>query len=529
MEDGGTGTVMVENRELGIPDYLAILRRRRRAILIPLLLAPIIGFGISYFFTPRYTSQSLILIEDQTVPAGYVKPVITADVLQRITTMEQQILSRKRLQPMIDRLGLVKNGKTVDDVLKDIRTGFDIEPVAGGGTTSTSSSVLPSTTPSTKKKTTPNTGNTSDIPGFTVSFTGANPRDAQLICSELTSLLLTENINNREQVAQSTTDFLAQQVDDGKKALDDQDAKLAAFKKEYLGQLPSDQDANLKVFTALNSQLDANTQSLNRAQQDKAYSQSLLAQEIASWKASQSSDNPQTIEQQLAKLQSQLIDLQSRYTDDYPDVAKTKRDIAQLQAKLKVINSAPTQAADSGSTNSTEPPEIRQLRVQIHQYEDLIVQATDTQKRLQQQIRQYQSRIALSPAVEEQYKSLTRDYETAQSAYQDLLGKKGQAQIQSDLERNQQGEQMRLLNSAGLPEDPTFPLRWMFALGGLAAGLPAGLSVALLLEFQDKALRDEKDILAALELPTLAVIPWVAADGTDNSGVGFWRKSQVEV
>jgi uncharacterized protein involved in exopolysaccharide biosynthesis len=521
---------MVENRELGIPDYLAILRRRRKAILIPLLLAPIVGFGISYFFTPRYTSQSLILIEDQTVPAGYVKPVITEDVLQRITTMQQQILSRKRLQPMIDRLGLVKNGRSVDDVLKDIRTGFDIEPVTGGGTTATtSSSVLPSTTPTTKKKTTPNTGNTSDIPGFTVSFTAANPRDAQLICSELTSLLLTENINNREQVAQSTTDFLAQQVNDGKKALDDQDAKLAAFKKQYLGQLPSDQDANLKVLTALNSQLDASTQSLNRAQQDKAYSQSLLAQEIASWKASQSSDNPQTIQQQLAKLQSQLIDLQSRYTDDYPDVAKTKRDIAQLQAKLKALNSAPVQTADSGSSNSTEPPEIRQLRVQIHQYEDLITQATETQKRLQEQIRQYQGRIALSPGVEEQYKALTRDYETAQAAYQDLLAKKGQAQIQSDLERNQEGEQMRLLNSAGLPDDPTFPLRWMFALGGLAAGLPAGLSVALLLEFQDKALRDEKDILAALELPTLAAIPWVAADGMDNFGVGFGRKSQVEV
>jgi len=54
--------------------------------------------------------------------------------------------------------------------------------------------------------------------------------------------------------------------------------------------------------------------------------------------------------------------------------------------------------------SATEPPEIRQLRLQIHQYTDMIMQATRDQKRLQQEISVYQGRVALSPAVEEQYK-----------------------------------------------------------------------------------------------------------------------------
>ena len=77
-----------------------------------------------------------------------------------------------------------------------------------------------------------------------------------------------------------------------------------------MGQLPGDEDNNLKILMGLNSQLDANTQSLSRAQQDKAYTESLLAQQVAAWKSSGSSNNPQTLQQQIAQLQSQLIDLQ---------------------------------------------------------------------------------------------------------------------------------------------------------------------------------------------------------------------------
>ena len=101
---------------------------------------------------------------------------------------------------------------------------------------------------------------------------------------------------NAPTIAESTTDFLSRQVEEAKRALDDQDAKLAAFKKQYMGQLPSDVDNNMRMLMSLNSQLDATTQTLSRAQQDKAYTESMLAQQIAAWKSSQSSTNPQTLE-----------------------------------------------------------------------------------------------------------------------------------------------------------------------------------------------------------------------------------------
>ena len=59
---------MIENRELSMDDYLAMLRRRMKVILIPALLAPLAGFLVSYVFSPKYTSKSLVLIEAPKIP-----------------------------------------------------------------------------------------------------------------------------------------------------------------------------------------------------------------------------------------------------------------------------------------------------------------------------------------------------------------------------------------------------------------------------------------------------------------------------
>ena len=343
--------------------------------------------------------------------------------------------------------------------------------------------------------------------------------------------MVDENLRSRADIAKGTTDFLSRQVEDAKRAIDDQDAKLAAFKKQYLGQLPGDVDTNMRMLSSLNSQLDATTQTLSRAQQDKSYAESMLAQQVAAWKAGQSATNPQTLEQQLSVLQTQLIQLQGRYTDDHPDVIKTKSDIAKVQARLdevnKKMNDAPAAGATTGAS-SDEPPEVKQLRLQVHNYKQVIDQSTAEQKRLQAQINVYQARTSMSPAIEEQYRELTRDYDNAQTFYRDLLAKKSSAEVANNMENEQQGEQMEILTPAQLPEAPAFPNRPILAAGGLGAGLALGLVVAMWLEFSDRCIRTEKDIAVAMELPMLISVPWLGADEeaapNGNGRRRFWGR-----
>jgi capsular polysaccharide biosynthesis protein len=128
----------------------------------------------------------------------------------------------------------------------------------------------------------------------------------------------------------------------------------------------------------------------------------------------------------------------------------------------------------------------------------------------------------LSPVVEQQYKELTRDYQTALDFHNDLLSKKTQSEMATDLERRQQGEQFRVMDPANLPERPSFPNRPLFALGGLGGGLALGLGLALVLEMRDKSLRNERDVEFYLQLPTLALLPSVqSGNGKQNR---FWKR-----
>src|SRR5262249_53598812 len=328
--------------------------------------APLAGFALSYAFSPKYTSESLVLVEEQKVSEIYVKPVVSQDLTQRVATLQQRAMSAENLRPLIESLGIA-HGANIDGAVDGIRANVAIAAVV-----TTALGPIP---PGGRRK--------SALPGFNVSFTASNPHRAQEICAGVTNIMIRENLNDSASNARNTADFLGRQVEDAKRNLDQLDAKLAEFKKRYVGQLPGSEDKNLQMLMGMNSQLDANTQTLNRAQQDKAYTESMLAQQLAAWKSSQTSTNPQTLQQQLATLQAQLISLQAHYTDDYPDVLKTKRDIAEVQRKLDEINAAAANPTDIASQkeNLSEPPEIRQLRMQIHQYEQLITQGTREQQK----------------------------------------------------------------------------------------------------------------------------------------------------
>jgi uncharacterized protein involved in exopolysaccharide biosynthesis len=135
----------------------------------------------------------------------------------------------------------------------------------------------------------------------------------------------------------------------------------------------------------------------------------------------------------------------------------------------------------------------------------------------------YQDRVQSSPAVEQQYKELTRGYQTALESYNELQKKRDDSAMATNLERKQEGEQFRVLDPANLPEKPDFPNRPLFALGGLFGGLALGLGIAYLLEIKDSSFKTERDVEFALHLPVLAMVPAVelllAKNGKKNENV----------
>jgi hypothetical protein len=186
-------------------------------------------------------------------------------------------------------------------------------------------------------------------------------------------------------------------------------------------------------------------------------------------------------------------------------VMTVRRKIRELRANM----AKPQPVLSAGSSSGPKGPEpigVLQLRAQIRAVEQMIVQKRRDQSQIQNQLRLYQDRISSSPTVQADFKQITRDYQTAQAFYDELLGKMNQSKMATDLERRQQGEQFKVMDAPNLPDGPSFPKRGVFIGGGLGFGLMLGLLVIAVIEYMDTAIRSERDIFAFTKLPTLAVI-----------------------
>jgi hypothetical protein len=149
------------------------------------------------------------------------------------------------------------------------------------------------------------------------------------------------------------------------------------------------------------------------------------------------------------------------------------------------------------------------MRAEIESLDRLTEFKEAEERRLRDLVVEYQRRIEAVPGLESEWAALTRDYETHQSAYRDLLGKSEAARLALDLENRQIGEHFQVLDPAGVPVTPVSPNRRQISGIGLFVGLLLGGGLAALLEFRDASFRSEADVLTALSLPVLAAVPYV--------------------
>jgi polysaccharide chain length determinant protein (PEP-CTERM system associated) len=497
---------MAANRELNSTDAKRVLRRYWWILPISTVLIALVGWVLSNVLPKRYTSQTMVLVEEPSVPSKYVEPVNTSDLNHRLATMQEQILSRSRLQPIIEKLNLYPEDRGrmhIDDLVEKLRGALSVKPVE------------------TMQGTGPH-----QLPGFYITATFDTPELAQQVCTEITSMFLAQNARQTEQQATRTTSFLGEQLAEAKKKLDEEDAKLAEFKRQHPGSLPEDTQGNIGMLMGTNTQLEANTQAIARAEQEKAFNESLLQQEEANWKTrTNGGTNADSADQQLALLQDKLTDLRSRYTPDHPDVMKTESQIAELRKRMA---EPPKQAPANAPAQSThEPPQIQLLRAKLKQDDLTIANLKREQAQIQSQTRQLQGRVEATPMVEQQYKEITRDHQTASDIYNELLKKSQSSTMAGALVHQQDSEQFRVYDPPNLPQNPSFPKKPYFLGGGAVGGLALGFGILFLLAMTDKTIHSEHDAELFLQLPVLTVVPTLAVAGLNGNNAVADRKDHI--
>lgn len=431
------------------------LRQHLRLIFLVFLLGSLITVLISLLLPPVYRSSTLILLQEQRLPTSYVESPISLDLGKRLHTISAQIMSRARLEQIINKFKLYESAPSMEKKVEIMRRSVEVQV------------------------------NKEDT--FRISFEHRSPEIAQRTTAELARLFMEENLRDRSLQAANTLVFLEGELKALGRTLEVQEGALRVYKERHIGVLPEQQSANLRALDRLQAQYHSNSEALQATRSRK------MELEMKNGDVEILSDVPS--EPQLEKLKAALADKRAQYTERHPDVRQLARQVAQMEATLHA---------------NRKPPRPEALSAQMTPIDREVSTLETEQETLLRDINDYQGRIERLPEVESKLTLLTRDYETTRDNYQALLKKKFEAQLSISSENKQQNSAFKTLDAANLPVAPISPRRDLIMIFGILASLAIGLGVGYFMTLLDTTIRTEADLQTFFKNPVLTVIPELA-------------------
>lgn len=483
---------MLPGKKYTPEDFVWIAWSRKWFIVVPTVLIAAGTFLYARSLPNQYRSSALVMVLGQQVPKDLVKPTVTDSVDDQLRAITQRIVSRTKLENIIQEFDLYKekrrDGVIMEDIVEQMRArdiGIDIPRG-------------------------PNANH------FTVSFTAEQPRTAMLVAEKLASLFVQENSMNRAATAGSTSEYISSALAEAERKMKEYDAQIATFRARNSGRMPTQMQSNVQMVMNVQAQIEANNDAANRDRDRIAQLESKIVdlESIVTIPAR----SPETalagprVNAQLEAARRALETLLLKHRDDHPDVRKKRYEIADLEAKAAGEEPAPVSVAPGEtptipSMRAADAERLMNMRYEVDELRSSVARRTKEDARLRAQLSQYTARLESTPGVESEYMDLMRNYDTEREAYEDLLKKYNSAKLAEGVERREIGEKFQVTDAARLPERPISPNRTRLNLMGLLAGLAFGVGLAALLEYRDTTLKTDDDIITTLALPVLAVIP----------------------
>ena len=490
-------------------DYLEIILRRKWLALFSVVLV-MLGASVYCVAIPdQFLSSTTILVIPSSVSKDFVRGDSNQQMMNRMPTLQQQVLSRSRLIAIIDNLALYREERNKVDVEVLVRKMQDrIE-----------TRVIP------------------EKQSFTLSFVHENPKMAMITTSRLSSLFLEENMRGREQQMVSTGEFLDDQLKETKARLEIQEEKVKRYKMAYMGELPQEMQANLNRMTRLEDQVRTSSDAVAKLEDRKLFLESKigdLQKEIAAIEggAGDPDDPTRALLDQIAIRRKKIRELSLVYTSKYPTVLTLQKEVEELKKKVESIRKSrplPKGSLEEDSFSqeaeqrvaSQERQEMARLREQVANLNLEISSIKKEKEEARKTINFIQARVAKMPQREQEMTSLTRDYENLKSSYNDKLNKKLEAKVSQNLEQGRKGETFEIIEPPNLPSEPFMPNRVRIMGLAFIAAIGLALGGTIVWEMLDETLQSPKDFKYYFDLPILASLSVIQEGGGNRRGRSF--------
>ena len=504
------------SKSLTVQDYLDVVKRKKWMILGIILVSLAIGVTVCIVSPKSYRSSTLIMVESQRMPEGYVRGVFTNPPQDRLATIQQLVLSRSILGRVIEEFKLY--GPSDNDI------GSVLEPMRRRVTITT-----------TREH------------AFMLSFSNEDPKTAQGVTTRLAELFIEQNLRSREQLVSEASDFLQTELSSAQSELEIKEKAISEFKLGHMGELPGQMEANLRALDRLQAEMTATSETISRLDERLGQADRNI-KEYESGDSSVTAVGPVPGAQpapvvrpvdlrtvRIKELERNLANLTASYKDTYPDIVHLKQEIAKLKAHPIDGDEVRVAREEAGGTGrsvekalekKTIDPYQRELLRQRNEIKAELLSMKERQERIAREVRQYGTRVERTPMREQQLTSLMRDYDNMQRNYQALLDRRLNARMAENLEKRQKSEQFHIIDPAHLPTFPESPDLMKIMMLALAAGCGIGFGTAITLETMRSGFRHGEEVERLLGIPILAEVPsFQTAFGTSFRGLSFENKS----
>jgi protein tyrosine kinase modulator len=530
-------------QEKSLADYLDAIKRRKVQLFFVFISVLIISLIVTFILPTIYKSSAIILIEQQEIPQDLVRTTVTSYADQRIQIISQRVMTTLNLKGMIDKYDLYPEERKTDPmevVIKEMRENISLEMI--------SADVVD-----------PLTGRAAQATiAFSLSYKNESPTLAQKVANELVSLFLNENLKNRTETAEDANVFLQLETKKLSEQVSNLENKIAAFKERHADSLPDMVSLNLDFMDRQERELTEVTRQIRALEERKIYLTSELSQlnpVLGSF--SETGERILGSKDRLKILESELVSLEARYSEQHPDVIKLKKEISALEkeagsnsSKSEIairLKQARADLATMRDKYSNEHPDIKKAERVVKSLEDELInskndsiikspdeepdnpayiqlqaqlEAVDTEMKsfkekeieLRDRIDDYERRLTSSPQVEREYRSLLREYENKVLSFKEVKAKQMQAELAQTLESEKKGERFTLIEPPLRPEEPASPNRLSLALLGFVLSFAAGFVSVIVVEGLDSGIYGRRGVQAVLGQAPLSVIPYIETD-----------------
>ncbi|EJG2019892.1 chain-length determining protein [Vibrio parahaemolyticus] len=457
--------------------------RRRYMIVIPMLVLPILGFGVSKLVPTTYVAHTSMLIQETAKMNPFLQDIAVSTMLKdRLSALSTLLKSRHVLYSVAKEQGLIDDdmgAKEQEFIIKDLASRLSVQQLG------------------------------KDF--IQIQLKSGKAQGMESMLTSVSNRFVEQLLAPERSSIKDSSHFLTIHINKRREELDKAEHAFAEYKNTYSHATPEMQAQSLTRLASLKQTLA-----------EKEAELAGVTRSLGSLDQQLSKTNPVIgkIEEQIIEIRSELTLLRAKYTEAHSLVQGKLRELKRFEQERTVLLSSKQPELNSNqlwdiASNATvsslgeaQPllvSQLHQLQIMRSRFESL----TEETVSLQKMIQELESNAHRFGSTATEINRLARDVAVKREMYDDLVERYEMAQLTGSLGVFEENKRVKIIDAPFTPTIPSNLPSIVFIILGFIGGAGLGVGLATLLELADNSVRSRRALEKHLGVPVITTLPKV--------------------